>query len=68
MIDFNGEGFVWLGKFNKLMNKKKLVFLDMEIRCVRVNWYKVKLWLEEGICKKVGERERESIRCIYVEN
>ncbi|KAK3108743.1 hypothetical protein FSP39_014630 [Pinctada imbricata] len=32
MIDPNGEGAVWLGKLNKLMNKKKLVSLDMETR------------------------------------
>lgn len=37
MIDPNGEGSVWLGKLNKLMNKKKLVSLDMETRCVRAN-------------------------------
>ncbi|XP_056010102.1 uncharacterized protein LOC125667097 [Ostrea edulis] len=32
MIDPNGEGSIWLGKLNKLLNAKKLVSLDMETR------------------------------------
>lgn len=36
MIDPNGEGSIWLGKLNKLLNAKKLVSLDMETRYVRI--------------------------------
>ncbi|XP_071095883.1 uncharacterized protein [Haliotis cracherodii] len=32
MIDPNGEGSLWLGRLNKLMNKHKLISLDMETR------------------------------------
>ncbi|XP_052060514.1 uncharacterized protein LOC127700861 isoform X4 [Mytilus californianus] len=32
LIDPNGEGSHWLGRLNKLMNKRKLVSLDMETR------------------------------------
>ena len=35
LIDPNGDGFTWLGRLNKLMNKRKLVSLDMETRLVK---------------------------------
>jgi hypothetical protein len=34
LIDPNGEGVQWLGRLNKLMNRRKLVLLDMENRSV----------------------------------
>eukprot|EP00105_Crassostrea_gigas_P044993 XP_019929141.1 PREDICTED: dynein beta chain, ciliary isoform X4 [Crassostrea gigas] len=48
MIDPNGEGSVWLGKLNKLMNKKKLVSLDMETRWSDPH---VLITLEKGIMR-----------------
>nr|KAG5702033.1 hypothetical protein BaRGS_015768 [Batillaria attramentaria] len=32
LIDPNGEGLVWLGRLNKLLNRRKLVLQDMENR------------------------------------
>lgn len=32
MIDPNGEGGVWLGRLNKLLNRRKLISVDMENR------------------------------------
>ncbi|XP_069115919.1 uncharacterized protein [Argopecten irradians] len=34
LIDPNGDGSVWLGRLNNLMNKKKLVSLDMDTRII----------------------------------
>lgn len=65
MIDPNGEGSVWLGKLNKLMNKKKLVSLDMETRCVRANWHKSKSWLKESYMHE-RKRERERGHKMYL--
>nr|XP_022320176.1 dynein beta chain, flagellar outer arm-like isoform X6 [Crassostrea virginica] len=48
MIDPNGEGAIWLGKLNKLMNAKKLVSLDMETRWSDPH---VLITLEKGIMR-----------------